>query len=59
MLEDHYIICEARDALCNALKVLLYPEIMGASEFQAARDHTQQAMNAIDKLLERLGDLKS
>jgi hypothetical protein len=52
MLDDHEIICVARNELADALKVLLKPEIMGAPEFIVARNHTQLALNALHKLLE-------
>ena len=52
MLDDHNIICLARNELADALKVLLNPEIMGAPEFLLARNHTQMAMNALNRLLE-------
>ena len=52
MMEDHEIICAARNELADALKVLLNPAIMGVPEFLAARNHTQAAMNALNRLLE-------
>lgn len=52
MMDDHIVICLARNELADALKVLLNPEIMGAPEFLAARNHTQLAMNALNRLLE-------
>ena len=52
MKDDHEIICLARNQLADAMKVLLNPEIMGAPEFLAARNHTQLAMNALNRLIE-------
>jgi len=52
MLDDHEILSLARNQLADALKVLLNPAIMGAPEFLAARNHTQLAMNALNRLVE-------
>lgn len=52
MLDDHETICAARNHLCDALKTLLKPEIMGAPEFLLARNQTQMAMTALNRLLE-------
>lgn len=52
MMDDHEVICAARNALCDALKTLLNPAIMGAPEFLLARNQTQQAINALNRLLE-------
>jgi hypothetical protein len=52
MMDDHVVICEARNELADALKVLLNPAIMGASDFLTARNHAQAAMNALNRLLE-------
>lgn len=51
MMDDHPQICDARNALCDALKVLLNPEIMTENDFQESRDHAVVAVNALDKLL--------
>lgn len=51
MMDDHYIICRARNDLADALKVLLKADIMTATDFQASRDHAATAIEALDDLL--------
>ena len=51
MMDDHEVICEARNELCDALKVLLNPAVMGIDEFMAAQDHARRAMVALYRLI--------
>lgn len=51
MMDDHEIICRARNALCDALKLLLNADIMDESDFQGSRDHALMAIAALDELL--------
>jgi hypothetical protein len=50
-MDDHEIICRARNALCDALKLLLNADIMDESDFQGSRDHALMAIAALDELL--------
>ena len=52
MMDDHYVICAARNALADALKVLLKPDIMTVSDFQESRDRARRAVEALDVLCE-------
>lgn len=52
MMDDHELVCQARNSLCDALKTLLNPEIMKTPEFLMARNQTQLALKTLDKLLE-------
>lgn len=52
MLDDHEVVCAARNHLCDALKTLLNPAIMSTPEFLLARNQTQMAMNDLNRLLE-------
>jgi hypothetical protein len=51
MMDDHATICRARNALCDALKVLLNADIMDESDFAASRQHALAALAALDELL--------
>lgn len=52
MMEDHYLISEARNRLADALKLLLKAEIMDATDFRASHDHATAAVKALDELLQ-------
>jgi hypothetical protein len=51
LMDDHELICEARNELADALKVLLNPAIMGTDEFMAAQDHARWAMIWLYRLI--------
>lgn len=51
MMDDHYVISEARNQLADALKALLLPDIMTAADFRKAKKHTVAALAALDELL--------
>jgi hypothetical protein len=51
MMEDHFIICSARNALADALKALLKADIMTASDFSQSRAHAMSAISSLDDLL--------
>ena len=57
MLDDHEVICAARNHLADALKTLLKPEIMGAPEFLLARNQTQQERTDIKEMRANHPDL--
>ena len=43
MMDDHDIICRARNALCDALKLLLNADIMDESDFAGSRRHATRS----------------
>ena len=51
MMDDHAILCHARNELADALKVLLNPEIMDGADFRKAKAHAVAATGALDALL--------
>jgi hypothetical protein len=51
MMDDHATICRARNALCDALKLLLNADIMDESDFAGSRLSALKAVAALDKLL--------
>jgi hypothetical protein len=55
MMDDHEIICRARNALADALKLLLNADIMGESDFEGSRNHAIAAVEALDELLRDAG----
>lgn len=55
MMDDHFIICRARNELADALKVLLNANIMTSVDFRESRAHAMAAIGALDDLL-RLAD---
>lgn len=56
MMDDHAILCRARNGLADALKVLLNPDIMDAGDFEAAKAHAITAVKALDELLHPSSD---
>jgi hypothetical protein len=50
-MDDHETLSAARNELADALKELLKPGIMGASDFRASRQHTLAALALQDRLL--------
>lgn len=51
MLEDHYLISEARVQLSDALRALLKAELMTLPDFEKSHQHATAAMKALDELL--------
>lgn len=51
MMEDHFIICRARNDLADALKILLQADIMTADDFRKSREYAMAAIGALDDLL--------
>jgi hypothetical protein len=57
MMDDHYTISAARNALVDALQALLKADIMTAEDFRAARHYTAAALAELDDLLGQQPDL--
>lgn len=55
MMDDHFIISEARNQLADALKALLRADIMTDADFQRSQRHTKAALSALDKLVKPSG----
>jgi hypothetical protein len=51
MMDDHYVICNARNYLSDALKCLLKADIMTAEDFAASRQAAVAAVDELDVLL--------
>jgi hypothetical protein len=51
MLEDHYLISDARIALSDALRALLKAELMTAPDFRVSHERATAAITALDELL--------
>jgi hypothetical protein len=51
MMDDHYIICRARNGLSDALKALLKADIMTAEDFQESKNKAVIAIGALNELL--------
>ena len=51
MLEDHYLISDARVALSDALRALLKAELMTRPDFLASHERASAALAALDELL--------
>jgi hypothetical protein len=51
MLEDHYLISDARVALSDALRALLKADLMVMADFQASHERAIAAVAALDELL--------
>lgn len=53
MLDDHALLCHARNELADALKELLKPEIMKSTDFRKSLTHATAATDAIIALLQQ------
>jgi hypothetical protein len=53
MMDDHFTLSAARNALVDALQALLKADIMTAEDFRAARYHADLALREIEDLLAR------
>lgn len=51
MMDDHLMLSAARNHLCDALKVLLNPDIMDKDDFRRSRALTALALGYLDELL--------
>jgi hypothetical protein len=51
MLEDHEVICRARNYLSDALKALLKAKIMTAEDFNMSRKAAIAAVRELDSLV--------
>lgn len=51
MLEDHYLISDARVALSDALRALLKAELMTLPDFADSYKHAAAAIKALDELI--------
>jgi hypothetical protein len=51
MMDDHDVLCRARNHLVDALKTLLNPDIMTEVDFQKSKNHALAGIAAIDDLL--------
>lgn len=51
VMEDHFVICRARNYLADALKVLLKAEIMNADDFSRSREAALSAVEELNDLL--------
>lgn len=55
MMEDHGKLSSVRNLLVDALKLLLKPDVMGGSEFSAARDRASSAAQLLTELYAPVG----
>jgi hypothetical protein len=51
MMDDHFVISQARNDLADALKALLNAEIMTEADFRKSRESALAAVGALDDLL--------
>lgn len=51
MLSDHNLLAATRNELCDALKILLQAGRMGATDFEGARRHAQEALAGLERLI--------
>jgi hypothetical protein len=51
MMDDHEQICAVRNALADALKVLLQAGIMFKEDFVGSREHVLRALLGLDELI--------
>jgi hypothetical protein len=53
MLDDHYVICKARNYLADALKALLKADIMTNEDFKLSREAASAAVMELDYLIRK------
>lgn len=51
MLEDHYLISEARVELSDALRALLKADLMTLPDFEGSYKHAANAIKALEELV--------
>ena len=51
MMDDHFIICRARNHLSDALKALLKADIMTGEDFSLSRNAARAAVRELNDLL--------